>query len=558
MSEPLPSETDQASSELEELLEPVPLPALEPLCSGVVLGTPAGELRIESFLGSKGCVNGYEATLADGSRVWLRETQEAASAECLRREYEVLQELRCPMFCRVFACWDQDGRTYLATEPVAGPTLADALLAGQLPTAQVISVLAQAAYALGQLHAQGWLHLALRPSVIVLSKPIRILDLGYATRIGQRPRASFYFAGYSAPELLAERELDARADVYSVGALLFHAIHGAPIPESGAALAGEPPEPPLAGVPQILHQCLGPAETRCPTMSQLHEHLVRLAWRFAPRVRFEHAAATTIGLEPTRTVNQDAYGCCCVQSEAEEGAWSWAVAAVADGMGGMAAGEMASAVAVRTVLAEAGAALLASTHLSAAQQAKWTADWVHQANEKVCQAMQAQQARGGCALACALVLENRLTIAHVGDCRIYLFRDGTLKTLTRDHSVAMSLVLQGELDINRLRESPDRSQLTRSLGERTPLPSYYVDTLAQVTGEESMELRPGDTLLLCSDGLWEPVDEPTLVALLAAQAPDLKCVAQALMARVLQKGAPDNATVLLLRIEAVPLISAEV
>ena len=144
-----------------------------------------------------------------------------------------------------------------------------------------------------------------------------------------------------------------------------------------------------------------------------------------PRVRYECVSATTIGLEPTRTVNQDAYGVSCVQSEAEDGARLWAVATVADGMGGMAAGEVASATAVNTVLTEATAALAAPANLSAEEQAQMTAEWVRKANDKVCDAMEAKQARGGCTLVCAFVVEKRLTIAHVGDSRIYLIRDGS-------------------------------------------------------------------------------------------------------------------------------------
>jgi len=302
-------------------------------------------------------------------------------------------------------------------------------------------------------------------------------------------------------------------------------------------------------VQQTLHKCLGPLDTRYATMAELHQDLVRLARRCAPRIRYECVSATTIGLEPTRTVNQDAYGSSCVQFESEAGALSWAVTTVADGMGGMAAGEVASAVAVNTVLTEAMAALAASPKLTAEEQAQITANWVRKANEKVCDAMEAKQARGGCTLVCAFLLEKRLTIAHVGDCRIYLIRDGSIQTLTRDHSVAMSLVMQGELDIGQLRGYPDRSNVTRSLGERKKLPGHYVDTLAQVTGKESMELRAGDTLLLCSDGLWEPVIEQTVVDVLAEKAPDMKAAADELIALALQNGAPDNATVSLLRID---------
>jgi protein phosphatase len=559
MTEPTPSETDNSQVELEELSESVPLPATPgPLAAGISLEMPDGSLRIDAFLSCKGAVNLYEATLPDKRRASLRETQDAGTAELLRHEFEVLGAAKCPMFPQAFACWDKDGRTYLAIELVAGNTLADAFKSKELTPAQLVSLLAQVAYALCQLHSHGWAHLALRPTAIVLGKPIRLLDLGHATRIGQKPPAPFYFAGYSAPELVADGAIDARADIYSVGALLFHATSGYPIAESGPALTAWQPETPVAGVPQILHKCLGPLDTRYATMTELHQDLVRLARRCAPRVRYECVSATTIGLEPTRTVNQDAYGFSCVQSEAEDGIRSWAVATVADGMGGMAAGEVASAAAVKTVLSEALAALATPADLTAEEQAQLTAEWVRKANEKVCDAMEAKQARGGCTFVCAFLLDRRLTVGYVGDCRIYLLRDGSIQTLTRDHSVAMSLVLQGQLDISQLRTYPDRSNVTRSLGESKKLPGYYVDTLAQTTGKESMELQAGDTLLLCSDGLWEPVIEQTVVDALAETAPNLKAAADKLIALVLQSGAPDNATVSLLRIDESPQTQSKV
>jgi protein phosphatase len=559
MPEPTLSETDNSQIELEELSESIELPpSPEPLAPGTSLETPDGPLHTTAFLGRKGTVNLYEAALSDDRRVSLRETQDAGNAESLRHEFEVLGAAKCPMFPQAFACWDKDGRTYLATEPVAGKTLGDALSSKGLTPVQLISVLGQVAYALCQLHSQGWVHLALRPTAILLSKPIRVLDWDRCTRAGQKPPTPFYFAGYSAPELLANGAIDARADIYSVGALLFHAMSGNPIAESGAMLTGWQPATPVAGVPQILHKCLGPLDTRYAKMTELHEDLVRLVRRCAPRVRYECVSETTIGLEPTRTVNQDAYGLSCAQSETEDGARSWAVATVADGMGGMAAGEVASAAAVNTVLSEATAALAASPNLSADEQAQMTVDWVRKANDKVCDAMEAKQARGGCTLVCAFLLERRLTIAYVGDSRIYLVRDGSIQTLSRDHSVAMSLVMQGQLDISELRTYPNRSDVTRSLGERKKLPDHYVDTLVQTTGKESMELRVGDTLLLCSDGVWEPIVEKTVVDVLAETAPNVKAAVEKLMALVLQSGALDNATVSLLRIDEAPETQAKV
>jgi protein phosphatase len=367
--------------------------------------------------------------------------------------------------------------------------------------------------------------------------------------LGQRPSASFYFAGYSAPELLSDRPIDERADVYSIGALLFHAFSGYPIAESGSALTGWQPETPVAGIPQILHKCLGPIETRYPSASELHRDLLRLVRRCAPRTRYECALATSIGLEPTRTVNQDAYGWLSMDSDSEEVSRKWVVAAVADGMGGMAAGERASQVAIDSLLAMAMSALSPASNSSVADQAQFTADLVRTANDRVCDAMEAKQVRGGCTLACALVIGRRLSVAHVGDCRIYLVRNSAIEMLTRDHSVAMSMVLQGQLEMKDLRTYPDRSNVTRSLGERRKPPDYYVDTLKQTKGDQYLELQPGDTLMICSDGLWEPVTEDAAIQVLTESGQNLSAAADRLVNLALQHGAPDNATVALLRID---------
>jgi protein phosphatase len=265
------------------------------------------------------------------------------------------------------------------------------------------------------------------------------------------------------------------------------------------------------------------------------------------------SAATTIGLEPSRSTNQDAYACLTGGLQADTGAQRWAMLCVCDGMGGMAAGEVASEVAVQTVVAEATAAFAGSRVVPAEEQVRWVKQWVHAANAKVCAALDDRGARGGCTLVCACLIGARLAIAHVGDCRLYLLRQEEVTPLTRDHSVVMARVLQGELAPEEIRRHPDRSQVSRSLGDRQPLPAYFVDSLEQTTGKTVIDLQKGDILLLCSDGLWEPVLEAEMLAAVRGSEEgsprDLQAAADALVALALQRGAPDNATVVLLRVE---------
>jgi len=167
MTEPTQPETDSDSQfELEELSELLQMPASpEPLGPGTLLESPDGTLHIDAFLGRKAAVNLYEATFQEDWEAWLRETEDEVGAERLRHEFAVLAALKSPMFPQAFSFFEKDGRTYVATEPVAGPTMADALASKQMGPVQVLSALTQVAFAVSQLHAQGWSHLALTADI---------------------------------------------------------------------------------------------------------------------------------------------------------------------------------------------------------------------------------------------------------------------------------------------------------------------------------------------------------------------------------------------------------
>lgn len=544
--------------ELDELVEPLDTDTLapsEPLAADDMVTSPSGKsFRIAALLKTETPFNLYEVILnefnKDARTVWLREASNETAAERLRHEAEILKELNCPMFPQLIECFEFDSKTYLATEPIpTATTLADLLASEKASLSSILSVLSQVAFALIQLHAHGWSHLGIRPNVIALSKPVKISDFSYATRLGEKPAAPFYHTGYSPPELLTEEPIDARADIYAVGALLFHAINGKPLAETGAELSSWEPPTPIAGVPQIIHRCLGPREMRYAAMEKLHRDLLGLARRCAPTVSYSVAAATTIGLEPTRTTNQDAQAYLTGHLEFEASSQDWTVLCVADGMGGMESGEIASEVAVKTVLSEAASTFAGCRSISAEEQVQMVKKWAQAANAKVCAALEAHQARGGTTLICACVVNRRLTMAHVGDCRLYLIQKGEISLLSRDHSLAMAFVLQGEISMAELRQHPDRSKISRSLGERQPLPDYFVDTLEAVTGSETLELYSGDALLLCSDGLWEPVTEEDMLKAINSTASNLKAAADDLLKIALQRGAPDNATLVLLRVD---------
>jgi protein phosphatase len=206
---------------------------------------------------------------------------------------------------------------------------------------------------------------------------------------------------------------------------------------------------------------------------------------------------------------------------------------VADGMGGAQAGEVASQIAI-----EAFARELPST--GTAEQRLVTR--VQEANRQIFDVSRAERERAGMGttLTAAYLADSNLTIAHVGDSRAYLFRDGSLKRLTQDHSLVDELVRRGKLTEEQAAEHPQRSIITRALG---PEPEVEVDTF-------TYPVRAGDVLLLCSDGLTSMVSEERIGEILAS-CDSLKNAAPALIDEANAAGGRDNITVVLFRIEEV-------
>ena len=146
----------------------------------------------------------------------------------------------------------------------------------------------------------------------------------------------------------------------------------------------------------------------------------------------------------------------------------------------------------------------------------------------------------GSTLTLAVVEGSRATIAHVGDSRAYLWRDGSLRQLTEDHSVPGALLKQGQITPEEAYDHPHRHVLYRCLGLK---PGVEVDIYP------SLELQHGDALLLCSDGLWGMVSPAEkLAALLVAEtSPPITC--RRMVDAANEGGGEDNISVVLVRVE---------
>ncbi|MFM7551940.1 MAG: Stp1/IreP family PP2C-type Ser/Thr phosphatase, partial [Actinomycetota bacterium] len=202
------------------------------------------------------------------------------------------------------------------------------------------------------------------------------------------------------------------------------------------------------------------------------------------------------------------------------------VFAVADGMGGARAGEVASAMAVAALYGFAGGA----DGLVAA---------LEDVNDRIHAAAQADGSLAGMGTTAtaALVTRDELVIAHVGDSRAYLLRDGRLRQVTDDHSLVAELIRRGALTPAEAERHPQRSVITRALGAE---PDVEVDVVRLVP-------QAGDVLLLCSDGLTGMVGDGEIGRIVGEPGP-LPERARELVQAANGAGGEDNVTVVLVRI----------
>jgi PPM family protein phosphatase len=211
------------------------------------------------------------------------------------------------------------------------------------------------------------------------------------------------------------------------------------------------------------------------------------------------------------------------------------VFAVADGMGGHVAGEVAASTALEPIRALDGRVFSDS---DAAADALRTA--VVEANETVSRmAADEPSYRGmGTTLTAAMLEGQRLHVAHVGDSRAYLLRGGRFSQLTDDHTLVQHLIDEGQITREEAASHPQRSIITRAIGVS---PDVDVDSL-------TFELQPGDAVLLCSDGLTGVVDDLQIAEVLADGA-DAEAALRRLVRIANDAGGPDNITAVLLRFD---------
>jgi serine/threonine protein phosphatase PrpC len=250
--------------------------------------------------------------------------------------------------------------------------------------------------------------------------------------------------------------------------------------------------------------------------------------------KFVHVEVTDVG--KVRDHNEDAIG-----TEPDIGLW-----VLADGMGGYNAGEVASGIAVKTVIdlvtqackREGRNAIEPETGYM--RQTIALRDAIHRANKIINQTAQSQpQCEGmGTTLVASLFYDDRVSIAHVGDSRMYRLRGNKFEQITLDHSLLQELVDRGFYSQEEAQRSTNRNYVTRALG---------VESNVEVEVQE-VDVQKGDFFLMCSDGLPDMVEDDDIHLTISTFNNDVRTIGEQLIKLTNDNGGRDNVSVILVRV----------
>jgi serine/threonine protein phosphatase PrpC len=206
--------------------------------------------------------------------------------------------------------------------------------------------------------------------------------------------------------------------------------------------------------------------------------------------------------------------------------------AVADGMGGHAGGEVASAIAINSLTGLVP--LLLDDGIDLDSKEDLFLNITHEIDQKILDKSKAQPELSGMGttLTALSILDNNIELLHIGDSRCYRYRDNKLEQLSYDHTVMQELLDQGRLTPQEVFDHPQRSLLTQALMGDSGLDPILL----------TFEIKKGDQFLLCSDGLTNVLSDYEISKIIEANDADL--IPQALIKEVRSKGAPDNITII--------------
>jgi protein phosphatase len=496
-------------------------------------------------------------------------------------ERRLLQILEAPGLPALVAFFTEENREYLVEEVPTGRLLWDAWDDPASDSNLRFAWLVEVAETLHRLHQCNAMIEGLRPSLIVIAEDghARISDLCDLLPIPLPADAPVRGTLYTAPEVVSgSGQADARSELYSFGGMLYALHVGRELSESDFDRPGQP-KPFLPRFPDI-HPAFGrlitktfrrEVEARFPTDEAGKEdatgflELIRtlnVLGRTLDNVRLEIACWTTTGI--VRTGNEDAFAILHACETRQDDCADSALLLLCDGMGGYEAGEVAAALTIQLLrknltqqpmFAHLGGAsafphdaltpvVQASGHLGPPLDVELAKQLIksalREANRTVFTTSRApgSKRRGmGCTAEVVYVDGRNVVVGHVGDSRTYHLHEGRLLQLTRDQTLVNRLVELGKLSPEEAETHPRRNELQQAIGGQPDVdPGVYHGVM-----------KPGDWVLVCSDGLTNHVNAMDLKTMLQSEAQSAEMAARRLVNLVNIEGATDNATVVVVR-----------
>jgi len=464
---------------------------------------------------------------------------------------------------RVHDHFFEGGYEFLIEELPVGSLLWDAWDEKPVQWSRRFQWLSQLAEALSQLHAAGAMLAKLTPDMatVTAASQATLCDLADLIPLPSPGDALTHPDFSTAPELIDRPyDSDARANLYSFGAMLEALLFGRELSELDFKSPGVP-RPYAERDPDchpIIARLLSRTFThdvhrRFPSNDQfefdptgfreLHENLLT-GGRALDRVRLDVASWSNTGL--VRSGNEDAVAVMHSSESRLDESDDFTLIALADGMGGMASGELAAAISIQAVrdffLRHPPFTELLLNRPPAGEPVSFRQlidDALHVANRLVNEeAHKLDNHRGmGCTAEVVLFDGRQVYIGHVGDSRVYHLRGGRMSQITHDHTLVSQLVALGQLTEEEAERHPQRSELQQAIGGRRDVyPDHY-----------SLEVDVGDWLLVCTDGLSNQMPRAQMAAAMQA-AGSAEKAARRLVNQMILEGAFDNVTVVVVRV----------
>ncbi|MEB3284077.1 MAG: Stp1/IreP family PP2C-type Ser/Thr phosphatase [Candidatus Sericytochromatia bacterium] len=540
------------------------LEQLQPLDAGIRL---ADRYQVERFLEFKNGSNMYraidtatnfvvivkeQANIAHGeSRLASEDWAEQSAGNPYQNEFLILRSVSYPTVVKALDIFTTDDRAYLVIEQLEGRDLAYYLTQYPVTVQQSLEWMIQLCQSISQLHRRQILHLDLHPRCIVVApdnQRVRltgfhrsvVLPTGSTAEVEQTP-------GYSSPEQagVIASGLDARSDIYSLGAVWFRLLTGLDpsevletewgyeFPAVSETLASIHPQ-----LTRIVARMLRvDPDERYQSITDVKNELLELVNN--PHRRAGHYS--DVGM--VRAGNEDSVGLKeldFVNLSLQRGVGLYIVA---DGMGGVNAGEVASAIAIE----EGMQALEEDLQIAILEQAVDPSELINQAlvsaikraNLRIYETGRGDEALSGMGttMTAAVIYGQTLYIGHVGDSRAYVINRFGIEKVSRDHSLVGRLVEIGQITEEEALVHPQRNLIYRALGT---YPNVEVDTYQR-------SLKLGDWLLLCSDGLTGHVKDAELQSIVSEHH-DPQLAAQNLVNVANLRGGEDNISVVLVNL----------